>query len=547
MDIGAFVAKETRLECPHDKSVYFSKNLRMLVPTHCTFGFDVIDYVGKALFLHSRNNLEIIQELASKNITISPREVSYLGKKFIIYLAIAHQESNKSLRHSMAKKGGYILHVDGTCEGGSPHLFCGIDGISKIVLQSIKIPSEKKEELIPFFHRMKEQYGDPIALVHDMGVAILAAIAVVFPNIADFICHFHFLRDIGKDLLLQDYQIITKCLKKYNVKPSLRQKARYLKNKINDDVETMTKFRQALDEGVFNSDHLQHMPMAATYLLINWTLEFSGQSQGYGFPFDRIHLDFYLRLKELHQLMENIAHIHLRNKTKDNAPFLRIWKFLNEVMQDQELIDAVVSIEAKIEVFDKLRNALRIALPEGKDGLNDEGDETDIKTIEKEVIKFKGWLLSDEKTSITYAKMIEQIDKYWSKLFAGPIVVKTTDGSIVIVPQRTNNMLERFFRQMKHLGRKKSGTASLNKMLKAILADTPLVRNLENDEYMGIILNGCETLAERFSQIDDTLVREKLKEAQDSKEMLSPEVKKIITLPDLPRQIFTLFDNYSKI
>ena len=84
-------------------------------------------------------------------------------------------------------------------------------------------------------------------------------------------------------------------------------------------------------------------------------------------------------------------------------------------------------------------------------------------------------------------------------------------------------------------------------MLKAILADTPLVRNLENDEYMGIILNGCETLAERFSQIDDTLVRKKLKEAQDSKEMLSPEVKKIITLPDLPKQIFSLFDNHSKI
>lgn len=547
MNIGAFRAREIVLECPRDKSAYFSEDLRKLVPAHCTFGFDVIEYVGKALFLHSRNNRDIMKELAPKNIAISEREVSYLGQKFIIFLALAHQESTDNLRHSMTKRGGYVLHVDGTCEGDSPHLFCGLDGISEIVLGAIKTPSEKKEELIPFFRKLKKQYGNPIALVHDMGVAILAAIAVVFPGIADFICHFHFLRDIGKDLLLQDYQTIIKRLKKCNVRSSLRRKASYLKSKIGEDVETITKFRQALEEGAFTSDCLQRMPTAATYLLINWALESSCQSQGYGFPFDRIHLDFYLRLKEVHHLLEGISDIHLRNKAKDNAPFMRVWQLLDVMMQDKELIDAVARMEAKIKVFDKLRKALRIALPEGKNGLNDDGDGMCIKTIEKEVVKFRAWVQSDEERKKTYAKMIEQIDKYWSKLFADPLVVNTTGGSVVILPQRTNNILERFFRRMKRHGRKKSGTASLNKMLKAIIADTPLVRNLENEEYMDIILNGCATLAERFSQIDDRLVREQLKEAQNNQEKNSLEVRKIIIRPDLPSKIFTLFEGYSKI
>ena len=541
MDIGAFCAKETKLECPRDKSVYFSKELRKLVPAYGTFGFDVIEYVGRALFLRSRNNREIMDELAFENITISEREVSFLGQKFIIYLAIAHQESNDKLRLSMVKRGGYILHVDGTCEGDSPHLFCGLDGISEIVLGAIKTPSEKKEELIPFFWRIKKQYGTPIALVHDMGVAILAAIAIVFPNIADFICHFHFLRDIGKDLLLQDYQTITKRLKKFDVRGSLRRKANYLKSKIGEDVETITTFRKALEDGIFTSDCLQHMPAAATYLLVNWTLESSHQSQGYGFPFDRIHLDFYLRLKKLHQLLGSISNIHLRNKAKDNASFLRVWKLLDKVMKDKELINAVASMEAKMKVFDKLRKALRIALPEGKNGLNDEGDGSCIKTIEKEVIEFRKWVQGDEEKKKTYSKMIEQIDKYWSKLFADPIIANTPDGPVVILPQRTNNILERFFRHMKRLGRKKSGTGSLNKMLKAILADTPLVKNLENQEYMDIILNGCTTLAERFSQIDDSLVRQQLREAQDNHEKISGEVKKIISLPDLPNKISVLF------
>ncbi|MGB5619869.1 MAG: hypothetical protein WBM78_23725, partial [Desulfobacterales bacterium] len=56
-------------------------------------------------------------------------------------------------------------HIDGTCEGDSPHLFTGIDGIAQIVLDNIKLPSEKAELLIPFFRQIRQQYGDPIALL----------------------------------------------------------------------------------------------------------------------------------------------------------------------------------------------------------------------------------------------------------------------------------------------------------------------------------------------------------------------------------------------
>ncbi len=76
--------------------------------------------------------------------------------------------------------------------------------------------------------------------------------------------------------------------------------------------------------------------------------------------------------------------------------------------------------------------------------------------------------------------------------------------------------------------------------LKTILADTPLVRNLENEDYMDIILTGCTTLAERFSQIDAKLVREQLKKAQKNQNKIPSELKKIISLPDLPNKISDL-------
>ena len=124
-------------------------------------------------------------ELAAKNVFISEREISYLGRKFIIYLALAHRQSRSVLREFLRVRGGYILHVDGTCEGDSPNLFCGLDGLSELVLDTIKISSEKKEKLVPFFRGIKEQYGEPTALVHDMGKGIVNAVEEVFPDTPD--------------------------------------------------------------------------------------------------------------------------------------------------------------------------------------------------------------------------------------------------------------------------------------------------------------------------------------------------------------------------
>ena len=547
MDIGAFRAKEIVFECPKDKAVFGSPQLRALAPVKGTYGFDVIVEVGMSLFVHSRNETEIMNDLAVGNIIISEREIGYLGRKFVVYLALAHRESRQQLVRSMAKRGGYILHIDGTCEGDSPHLFCGLDGISEIVLDSIKIPSEKKELLIPFFERIQNQFGNPVALVHDMGLGILMAVAEVFPGVANFICHFHFLRDVGKDLLLQDYQIIIKRLREYNVRGLLKQKARYLEKKIGQYSGVIADLKESLENDEFKTASVGCIPAASTYTLIHWAFESSSESKGYGFPFDRPHLEFYQRLRKIHGLLGSIKDIRLRDKAKDNRSFYQLKQLLDEVLADKQLNESAANMETKAKVFDKLRNALRIAMPEGKKGLNDDGDETDIRTIEKKVTEFRGWLVSNKKRKETYMKMIGQMDKYWEKLFADPLVVNTPEGQVSITPQRTNNILERFFRGEKRRGRKKSGTASLNKTLKAILADTPLVRNLKNEEYLGIILNGCTTLAERFSLIDDKIVREQLREAENIQEKISREAKWIIKQPNLPDKISTLFLGESKI
>ncbi|KPA14738.1 hypothetical protein MHK_005054 [Candidatus Magnetomorum sp. HK-1] len=113
MDIGPFQAKETILQCPQDRTIFHSELLRKLTPVKGTFGYDVIVHVGKALFINSQDNLSIMKDLASENIPISEREISYLGKKFVTYLSLAHRESREQIRNLMKTNGGYVLHIDG--------------------------------------------------------------------------------------------------------------------------------------------------------------------------------------------------------------------------------------------------------------------------------------------------------------------------------------------------------------------------------------------------------------------------------------------------
>lgn len=541
LDIGPFHAVETVLVSSGNSSVYHSQQLRCLTPQRCTYGYDVLVYVGYALFLHNCSEGQIIEKLARRNISISQREIGFLGKKFIAYLAIAHQQSRQRLKAHMALRGGYVLHMDGTCEGDSPHLFTGIDGIAQIVLDNIKLPSEKAELLIPFLRQIKRQYGGPIALVHDMGQGILSAVKTVFKGIPDFICHFHFLRDIGKDLFETDYSKIRSRLTKHKIRGVLRQKAKALEKIINDDPKAVRQLRLSLDNGQMGPSLIKSMPALAAYTMIHWAFDASDQLDGYGFPFDCPHLIFYQRLKAVHDFVNQYNASGSRSASNNRA-LLSLWRPLTKIVEDQQLTRAASHMKEKLDSFKKLRKALEIAVPGGKKALNDDGLDADIKSIEEKIIKFREEIMADEKLCQKgeYKKMIEQIDKYWEKLFADPITVNTPNGQITIQPQRTNNILERFFRDFKRGNRKKSGTVSLNRTLRSMLADTPLVKNLDNPEYMKILLDGSSTLEQCFAKIDTSVVIERLKAEQNKTERINPEIKKIIRLPDLPERMIAL-------
>ena len=173
------------------------------------------------------------------------------------------------------------------------------------------------------------------------------------------------------------------------------------------------------------------------------------------------------------------------------------------------------------------------------DGLNDEGTPEAMASIRQGVLRFREELEKDPKRMADPIgrKMAEQIDKYGDKIFADPIEVITPLGKAFIYPQRTNNILEQFFRGVRRGHRRKTGNNSMHRVLQTMLADTPLVKNLDNPEYMEILLDGKENLAELFTELEPYSIKNSAVESRSETDRLLPGFRALINHPTLPIRV----------
>lgn len=537
---GPVIAHETVRKCPDCGVVVDSNTLRQLVPFRSNVAYDVMAFVGRSMYQRHKTTEEIRAELTIRNVHLCASEIDYLGRKFILYLARAHRQTIPQIRENMAISGGYILHLDATHAGDAPALMTGLDGLSKIVLANIKIPTEHSDHIIPFLKDIKDTYGIPRACVHDMGYGICKAVKEVFPGVPDFICHFHFLRDIGKDILDPAYGKLRNRLRSHSITTKLCALVREIRQAAYEQSSDPT----GLAKAILNvKQKTPLLPLLSAYGLALWTLQGKQSGDGYGFPFDRPLLSFAERLLELEQQMPHLIKLS-KNDEPNNIQYLyKLYWAAAEVAEDPEIKSLVEEMRWRSATFDSLRKAMRIALPGGANGLNDEGTRN-MAGIREGVMKFRKRIDQNRKlaSDVLCVKMAKQIDKYLEQLFNDPIEVDMPSGPVMLYPQRTNNILEHFFRELSRKNRRKTGNNSKQRMLKTMLVDTPLVKNLENPDYMALLLNGKADLEELFASIDPTFVKSEI-ELQSGVDRILPGFRKIIRLPALPNYFIKLAAN----
>ena len=148
--------------------------------------------VGLARYLHLRQREEIRADLARQGIRLSTGSISALCDRFLTALEALHWERAPALRAAMPH--GHPLHIDATCDRGRGGTFLCLAGWTGWVLHAVRIASENAGDLRPAVERTLAAFGDPLAVMRDLGAAGAQAVAACRRrDIPDLLCPFHFL------------------------------------------------------------------------------------------------------------------------------------------------------------------------------------------------------------------------------------------------------------------------------------------------------------------------------------------------------------------
>lgn len=520
---GRLIAIERQGHCPHHAKLppARSQELSRLVAPGCNIGYDLIAWAGLHRYLKCRQHEEIQTELSNQTgMEVPVRTISESCHKFVAYIQAVHQESIPLLRREMRDRGGYILHIDGTCEEGSRVLLVCLDSVSGQVLESRKISSENTAEVEQVLRHVRRDWGRPLAVVHDLRKSLITAAGNVFPGVAQFVCHFHFAADVGKDILSPHVDRLRNLFRRTKVRPKLRALCRSLK-----------KFAAASESGehvlgsILDGRSRQQLRELSTpeavqgtvHALASWILAFSQDGDGYGFPFDMPYLTLYERILEVDQVLCVAIPDWSMTKRAPLGSLKRLKEILDIVVASEhtaEFHNIVAETKRDQAIFSKLRSALRICPPGGTQRRNDEGAASPLTSSRHQA------LLQDLRRSLKKKAcggssaeacqiVVKHLDKYWNFLFGH--VLKRRSKEIVV--PRTNNVEESLFRTIKRQCRRLHGRGHICRDIEDMFEAAPLVLNLRNASYCETVYGGTDfqSIAARFSAVDPRTPSELLK------------------------------------
>jgi len=512
---GEFTAIECYGYCPSHPEVALVRSaaLRRILPPGANIAYDVVVHIGLARYLQCRQCEEISMDLSRLyGLEVPPSTVSYLAHKFVAYFQVVHRESVDLLRRDMRSRGGYILHVDGTCEEGSRVLLVCLDSLSGQVLESRKITSENSDDVRSVLKDVRRDWGIPLAVVHDLRQALIIAGSEVFPGTPQFLCHYHLAADVGTDILSSHVDALRRLFRRSKVRPKLRALVRSLKEFAVSQESSGHAIAPVL--ALRSNARLQEyctpeMAKGAVHALASWILAFHRTGEGYGFPFDLPYLALYERILDVHQVLSRSGNSWPKGNRGPLGPLNRLRHILQPVAVGEyaaEFGETVRQTRRDGKVFDSFRAALRICPKGGKQRRNDSGAPITLtrKRHEASLRKLRRSLQRQVRLRRPSAKaakiVLEHLDKYWDHLFGH--VLRQGSRSTITVP-RTNNVEERLFRLVKRQCRRLHGRGHLSHDINAMLPAVPLVHNLHNQSYCETVYGGHEAanIAARFSAV----------------------------------------------
>jgi len=526
---GRFTAREAifvcAARCRKDEVLVTRRSaaLAACLPPKGTVGYDVIVFVGLARFIEYRQRDEIRASLkAQHGIVLSTGEISALGRRFLAYFEALHEARASELRAAMEKDGGWPLHVDATGEDGRGTLLGAIAGWRRWILGAWKVPTERAEVILPRLCDIVDRFGAPCAIVRDLGRAMTQScndlVATLDAPVPVLACHLHFLSDVGGDLLRNAHDELRALFRRFKVKPGLRALARDLGRALGTHI---TDARQGFIEWQSQPDERHALPagepgLAAVRGIAQWTLDHRADGDDQGFPFDLPYLNLHDRCRIACRAVDAF----LRRPPEDTR-VRKAAERLHRILQPTDcqvpFARVVQTLRVRAALFAELRDALRLR-PKSAVGnaagsppvLAAQHAVAELRDIETTVTKLTTDLAErrpargpaqDQRQAIDI--VLAHLRRHGKSLFGHAITIPDdNNGATIRLVDRTNNIIEARWHEMKHGERRRSGRKILTQDFEQLPPAAALTTNLRFPDYVAIVCGSLDNLPRAFADLD---------------------------------------------
>jgi hypothetical protein len=462
--------------------------LQAVAPPGMAFGWNVFAKVLRLRYVELRQRQQICADLAARGVPIAAGSVTRLSHLALGCLEQLHEAAAGALGDHYRQQA-FIVHLDGTHEGGQWCHFVIREGLTGHVLLTRKIRTEHHDDITSMLRHLKELFGRPDVVLSDLSEPIRKAVKEVFRDVPHRLCHFHFLKAVGKTILGPDHDTLA----------TITRRVR----------SGLLKIRRDCVERLRKGDKLQLQVIA----MVDRINVHTGDLSGEGFPFDLPHLRYLQRCAEVADTVQTLLNGKRGDLAGGNGMRKRLVDLREHLLiytQKDHPLPAMARLERREQLFSRVRDILHPVVEDTRAPLNwgRLKDPCRVADIDQRLAELRETArrrascktLTPSDTTM-WKSLHRQLEAYGDGLVP---VLEIRDATFVL--PRTNNLSEVGFRDMKRKQRRTTGNACLKRQLDQMPPQVFYVENLACDTYRRLVL-GNRPLSECFADTDWNRVR----------------------------------------
>jgi len=481
-----------------------SPELAAIVPPGQRYAYDLVAYVGIETFLGHRPLQEVDEELCKRcrGVGLPFSSLHEMQLKFLFYLGELHRQAAPRIEEHLRERGGVTWLVDGTLEPGTPVFFGVKEAGEGMMLYCRKLASENRPDITLCLSEAARIYGKPREVLHDLSELIAQACADALPEVPHRVCHYHLARDIGMDLYQEPHAALTAVVRSTKLHLRLKEQRRGQTEALRTNPAVSLALRALLNGEAVTIEDPQALGREVVLSLHHWVLDFASDGHRQGFPFDPYVLYFHRRVERAGKVL---ARVLSHEAVRAAAPrvLFSLARMLGEYLENPKVIAAVADYERAFLLFDRVRSALRL-------GAQGESPLRNAYVLDGEALWQAKQALaglhqecrlgmeqaSDAGEQKRCRIVCEHLGRYREVLF--PTFER--DAGQGPCP-RTTNALESEWGRSKQRRRQIHGRKLLTRDFQTLPEEYMLVGNLENPEYVKLVLGDLDELPAKLAEV----------------------------------------------